>query len=193
MDYGDRRARDRVIDYSGTIGEAQRVTRFKPGDQVFGGRKGALGEYVVATERLIVPKPDNVTFEQAAAVPIAGLDRTVGALRDKGRVKPGQRVLISRGIGRRRNLRGADREVIRAHVTGVCSTRNVDLGPPLGADAVVDYTNRSTRRRNGTTSSSIRSATTLVSIEPPRPQTARDLRDRGRSCKGKWIAPIDRF
>jgi NADPH:quinone reductase-like Zn-dependent oxidoreductase len=115
------------------------VTQFRPGDEVFGGRTGALAEYVcVAEDRAVVPKPPTVTFEQAAAVPIAALTALQG-LRDKGRIQPGQRVLINGASGGVGTFAIQIAKSFGAEVTGVCSTRNVDLARSLGADHVIDY------------------------------------------------------
>ena len=126
------------------------VTQFRPGDEVFGGRDGAFAEYVcVREERAVVPKPANVTFEQAAAVPVAALTALQG-LRDKGQIQPGQKVLINGASGGVGTFAVQIAKALGAEVTGVCSTRNVDLVRSLGADHVIDYTHddftRSDRR-----------------------------------------------
>jgi NADPH:quinone reductase-like Zn-dependent oxidoreductase len=116
------------------------VTEFRPGDEVFGGRNGAYAEYVCAREdRAIVPKPANVTFEQAAAVPVAAITALQG-LRDKGQLQSGQNVLINGASGGVGTFAVQIAKALGAEVTGVCSTRNVDLVRSLGADHVVDYT-----------------------------------------------------
>lgn len=115
------------------------VTRFKPGDQVFGGARGAFAEYVCAPESSLALKPANVTFEQAAAIPVAGLTALQG-LRDQGRVQPGQKVLINGAAGGVGTFAVQIAKSLGAEVTGVCSTRNVDLVRTLGAKHVVDYT-----------------------------------------------------
>ncbi len=100
-----------------------------PGDEVFGGRTGALAEYVcVREERAVVLKPANVTFEEAAAVPVAALTALQG-LRDKGQLQPGQKVLINGASGGVGTFAVQIAKALGAEVTGVCSTRNVDLGP----------------------------------------------------------------
>jgi NADPH:quinone reductase-like Zn-dependent oxidoreductase len=117
----------------------QDVTTFRPGDAVFGGRRGALAEYVSALERHFVPKPATVSFEQAAAVAVAGVTALQG-LRDKGRLQPGQSVLINGAAGGVGTFAVQIATALGGHVTGVCSTRNVDLVRSLGAERVVDYT-----------------------------------------------------
>lgn len=129
------------VDFAGTVeAVGENVKRFKPGDEVFGGRTGALGEYVTVREdRALVLKPSNVTFEQAAAMPIAAISALQG-LRDIGHLQPGQKVLINGASGGVGTFAVQIAKVLGAEVTGVCSTRNVDLVRSLGADHVIDYT-----------------------------------------------------
>ncbi len=115
------------------------VTRFQPGDEVFGAGTGTLAEYAVASEEALVGKPASLSFEQAAAVPVAGLTALQG-LRDKGRLQPGQQVLINGASGGVGTFAVQVAKALGAEVTAVCSTRNVDLVRSLGADRVVDYT-----------------------------------------------------
>ena len=115
------------------------VTQFKAGDAVFGTCLGALAEYVSAPESALVMKPDNVTFEQAAAAPIAALTALQG-LRDKGQIQPGQKVLINGASGGVGTFAVQIAKSFGADVTGVCSTRNAGLVRSLGADRVIDYT-----------------------------------------------------
>jgi NADPH:quinone reductase-like Zn-dependent oxidoreductase len=128
-------------DFAGTVESVgKNVTRFKPGDDVFGDRDGAFGEYVsVAENGAMASKPSNMTMEQAAAVPIAGLT-ALQALRDKGKVQAGQKVLINGASGGVGTFAVQIAKTYRADVTGVCSTRNVEMVKSLGADHVVDYT-----------------------------------------------------
>jgi NADPH:quinone reductase-like Zn-dependent oxidoreductase len=115
------------------------VTRFKPGDEVFGTGAGPLAERAVATEDALVAKPAKLSFEQAAAVPVAGLTALQG-LRDKGRVQPGHQVLINGASGGVGTFAVQLAKALGAEVTAVCSTRNVETARSLGADRVVDYT-----------------------------------------------------
>src|SRR6267154_2884994 len=129
------------VDFAGTVeAVGEKVTKFKPGDDVFGGRDGAFAEYVCVREaRAVALKPANITFEQAASVPIAGVTALQG-LRDKGKVQPGQRVLINGASGGVGTFAVQIAKSMGADETGVCSTRNVDLVKSLGADHVIDYT-----------------------------------------------------
>jgi NADPH:quinone reductase-like Zn-dependent oxidoreductase len=129
------------VDYAGTVeAVGKNVTRFHPGDEVFGGRNGAFAEYVTVREdRNIVPKPANVTFEQAASVPIAAIT-ALQALRDKGKIQAGQKVLINGASGGVGTFAVQLAKSFGAEVTGVCSTKNLDMVRKIGADHVVDYT-----------------------------------------------------
>jgi NADPH:quinone reductase-like Zn-dependent oxidoreductase len=115
------------------------VQEFKPGDEVFGTRYGSLAEYFHGRERNFVGKPSNSTFEEAAALPLAGVTALQG-LRDRGRLQSGQRVLINGAAGGVGTFAVQIAKWLGAHVTGVCSTKNVELVRSLGADHVVDYT-----------------------------------------------------
>lgn len=129
------------VDYAGvveTVGSD--VSAFAPGDEVFGGRTGAYAEYVVAkADRAIVTKPANVSFEEAAAAPIAAIT-ALQALRDKGGLQAGQRVLIHGASGGVGTYAIQIAKALGAEVTAVCSTPNVEIARSLGADRVVDYT-----------------------------------------------------
>lgn len=115
------------------------VTRFRPGDAVVGIRPAACAEYVRAGESDLLPKPAALSFEQAAAVPTAGIT-ALQALRDKGKVRPGQRVLVNGAAGGVGTFAVQIAKAFGAHVTAVCSTGNLDLARSLGADQVIDYT-----------------------------------------------------
>ena len=129
------------VDYAGTVETVgKNVTQFKPGDDVFGGKIGAYGEYVcVAPDRAVMLKPANVTFEQAASVPVAAITALQG-LRDKGHIQPGQKVLINGASGGVGTFAVQIAKSFGAEVTAVTSSRNVDLVRSIGADHVIDYT-----------------------------------------------------
>ena len=115
------------------------VTQFKPGDEVFGTSRGAFAEYVCSHENKLALKPAHLTFEQAAAVPVAAITALQG-LRDKGRIQPGQKVLINGAAGGVGTFAVQIAKSLGADVTGVCSTRNVDMVRSIGANHVIDYT-----------------------------------------------------
>ncbi|MFF0062285.1 NAD(P)-dependent alcohol dehydrogenase [Streptomyces sp. NPDC005279] len=138
----------RGTDFAGQVEAVGKdVTRFRPGDEVFGEADGAFAEYVCASEDVMEPKPVGLTFEQAAAVPLAGNTALMG-LRDLGRVQPGQKVLVNGASGGVGTFAVQIAKAFGAEVTGVCSTRNVDLVRSTGADHVIDYT-REDFTRNG--------------------------------------------
>src|SRR3989440_1666697 len=128
-------------DFAGVV-EAigKNVTNFKPGDDVFGAKNGAVADYIcVKADRGIVTKQGNVTFEQACSVAVAGLTALQG-LRDKGHIQSGQKVLINGASGGVGTFAVQIAKAFGAEVTAVCSTRNVDLVKSIGADRVIDYT-----------------------------------------------------
>lgn len=127
------------VDFAGVVeAVGSSVTDFKPGDEVYGGRSGAFAEYV-CVRKAVTRKPANLTFEQAAAVGTAALTALQG-LRDYGKLQPGQKVLINGAAGGVGTFAVQIAKAFGAEVTGVCSTRNVELIRSLGADHVVDYT-----------------------------------------------------
>ena len=127
------------VDFAGTVEAVGKdITQLRPGDEVFGARSGALAEYVCVRDAVVL-KPANLTFEQAASVALAALTALQG-LRDKGKIQPGQKVLINGASGGVGTFAVQIAKVLGAEVTGVCSTRNVDLVRSLGADHVIDYT-----------------------------------------------------
>jgi NADPH:quinone reductase-like Zn-dependent oxidoreductase len=184
------------------------VTRLRPGDEVFGSGRGTLAEYVAVRENAVIAKPANLTFEEAAAVPIAAFT-AVQALRDKGHVKPGQRVLINGASGGVGTFAVQLAKAFGAEVTGICSTGNLDLVRSLGADRVIDYTTDDFCRtgdlrlgrvaaRRQTTPSQPRRYDLLVDIAGGR--TLSDLRrvlaprgvlvGVGGPDTGNWIGPL---
>jgi NADPH:quinone reductase-like Zn-dependent oxidoreductase len=129
------------VDYAGVIeAVGKNVTQYKVGDEVFGGRTGALAQYVCAkADRAVALKPATVTFEEAGSIAVAGITALQG-LRDVGHVQPGQKVLINGASGGVGTFAVQIAKAMGAEVTGVCSTRNIDLVKSLGADHVIDYT-----------------------------------------------------
>jgi NADPH:quinone reductase-like Zn-dependent oxidoreductase len=134
------RTRGLGTDFAGTVDAVgENVTDLKPGDEVFGARTGAFAEYLpVGQDRAVALKPHNLTFEEAAAVPIAAFTALQG-LRDKGRIQAGHKVLINGASGGVGTFAVQIAKSFGAAVTGVCSSRNVDIVRSLGADEVVDY------------------------------------------------------
>ena len=141
--FGLRRPKRHIAgqDVAGTVeAVGAHVTALKPGDEVYGQMPGgAFAEYVCGPADLFAPKPANVTFEQAASVPISGLTALQG-LRDVGQLKPGQKVLINGASGGVGTFAVQIAKALGAEVTAVCSTRHVDKVRSLGADRVIDYT-----------------------------------------------------
>jgi NADPH:quinone reductase-like Zn-dependent oxidoreductase len=134
------RSRVRGADMAGHVeAVGKNVTRFKLGDEVFGVGIGAFAEYAMGRERGLAPKPRDLTFEQAAAIPIAGLTALQG-LRDKAQVKPGQKVLIYGAGGGVGTFAVQVAKALGTHVTAVSSTANMELVRSIGADEVIDYT-----------------------------------------------------
>ncbi len=150
------------VDVAGQVEAVGRdVTQFKPGDKVFGvciddpqasgtkvwvHRQGAFAEYVCAPESILVMKPENVTFEQAASVPVAALTALQG-LRDKGQIRRGQSVLVNGAAGGVGTFAVQIAKSFGAEVTGVCRTANVDMVRSIGADHVIDYTREDFTKR----------------------------------------------
>ncbi len=128
------------VDFAGVVeAVGEGVSTFNPGDAVFGGSSGAFAEYIIVREdRAVVSKPANVNFDQAAAAPIAAVT-ALQALRDYGVVKAGEKVLINGASGGVGTFAVQIAKSMGAEVTGVCSTRNVDLVKSIGADHVIDY------------------------------------------------------
>jgi NADPH:quinone reductase-like Zn-dependent oxidoreductase len=168
------------------------VTRFKPGDDVFGVCRGAFAEYACAAESRLAPKPAGVSFEQAAAAPVAGLTALQG-LRDRGQVRPGHAVLINGAAGGVGTFAVQIAKSLGAEVTGVCGARNVDLVGSLGADRVIDYT-----REDFTTGTERYDL--IFDCVGNRPLFAlrRLLEPQGRylavgaAAQGRWIGPLGR-
>jgi len=135
-------------DFAGTVeAVGAGVTAFRPGDEVFGVANGALAEYVcVPQDGPVTPKPANLTFEEAAAVPLAAITALQG-LRDQGSLRAGEKVLVNGASGGVGTFAVQIAKVLGAEVTAVCSTRNVEQARSLGADDVVDYTREDFTRR----------------------------------------------
>src|SRR4051794_4386702 len=128
------------IDCAGTVeAVGKNITQFRAGDAVFGSANGAIAEYVCASERTLVTKPDNITFEQAGSVAVAGITALQG-LRNQGNLQPGQRVLVNGASGGVGTFAVQIAKALGAEVTAVCSPRNLEQARSIGADHVIDYT-----------------------------------------------------
>ncbi|MBT8105112.1 MAG: NAD(P)-dependent alcohol dehydrogenase [Woeseiaceae bacterium] len=179
------------VDFAGVVAQTgDEVTKFAVGDEVYGGQSGAFAEYLVIPEdRGIAAKPDNVRFEEAAAIPIAAIT-ALQALRDHGRLKAGEKVLVNGASGGVGTYAVQIAKVLGAEVHGVCSTRNVEMVRALGADHVFDYKNENY------TESGIE-YDLIVDMVGSQSLTAnrRVLKPQGRMVlvggpKGNWIAPL---
>jgi NADPH:quinone reductase-like Zn-dependent oxidoreductase len=149
MSEGLRRPKQTVlgVDVAGRVeAVGENVTELRPGDEVFGGRAGAFAEFVCGGEKNFVPKPAGIAFEQAATVCIAGCT-ALQAVRDKGQIQAGQKLLVNGAAGGVGTFAVQIGKALGADVTGVCSTRNVDMVRSIGADVVVDYTTDDFTRR----------------------------------------------
>ena len=195
MGFGLLRPRKRVpgFDVAGhveTVGKS--VTQFQPVDEVFGVCEGALAEYVSVSEDKLASKPANLTLEQATAVPTSGVTALL-AVRDHGKVQPGQKVLINGASGGVGTFAVQIAKSFGAEVTGVCSTRNVDMVRSIGADHVIDYT-RENFTHSGQRYDSILDNVANHSLSECR----RALTPKGTlipnngTSGGRWIGPLGR-
>ncbi len=179
------------VDFSGTVeAVGKNVTRFQPGDEVFGGRSGAFSEYVTISEDgALAVKPANINYQEAAAVPIAGVT-AIQALRDSGKLQAGQKVLINGASGGVGTFAVQIARSMGAEVTGVCSTRNVEMVRALGAHHVIDY------KVDDYTQSDERYDVIIDMVGNHSPRAnSRMLTPNGAlvlvgGAKGDWIAPL---
>jgi NADPH:quinone reductase-like Zn-dependent oxidoreductase len=182
------------VDFAGTVEAVGRnVKRFRPGDAVFGGRSGAFADYVTVREdRALALKPANLTFEQAASVPIAAITALQG-LRDKGQIQPGQKVLINGASGGVGTFAVQIAKSFGAEVTGVCSTRNLDLVRSIGADHVVDYTKEDFTRSGQRYDLILDNVGNHALLALRRALTPGGTVVIVGGQKGNWIRPMDRL
>jgi len=194
IDFGLRKPKSpRIgVDFAGTVeAVGAKVTEFRPGDEVFGGKSGAFAEYVVAAETALARKPQNLTIEETAAVNMGGTTALQG-LRDNGELQPGQKVLINGASGGVGTFAVQIAKAMGAEVTGVSSTKNVELVRSLGADHAVDYTKEDFT--TGTTRYDL-----ILDMVGNRSlsENRRVLTPNGKYVmvggpKGRWLAPMDR-
>lgn len=180
------------VDFAGVVEAVGKdVTTFKPGDEVFGARSGAFAEYVVVREsRGVALKPAGITFEQAAAVPVAAVT-ALQALRDKGEVSRGMKVLINGASGGVGTYAVQLAKWMGAEVTAVCSGRNVEMVKALGADHVIDYT------QEDFTEGGVKYDVIIDNIgNQPLSKLRRVMTDEGKDVivgapsDGKWLGPL---
>ncbi len=180
------------VDFAGRVAAVGAgVTQVKVGDEVFGAGDGALAEYVVARERNVVAKPATVSVDQAAATPIAAVT-ALQAVRDKGRVRAGQRVLVNGASGGVGTFAVQIAKALGAEVTGVSSGRNVDLVRSIGADHTIDYT--TTDYTAGTSRYDV--IVDMVGnhslLENRQALTPQGIYVMVGGPEGRWISPMDR-
>jgi NADPH:quinone reductase-like Zn-dependent oxidoreductase len=192
---GLTRPKSRVlgIDAAGTVeAVGSAVSRFRTGDEVFGFCDGALAEYACAREDRLAPKPAGLSYEQAAAAPVAALTALQG-LRDRGRIRPGQNALIVGASGGVGTFAVQIARWLGASVTGVCSTRNVELVRSLGAAQVVDYTREDFTRTGKRYEVILDMAGTRSLSECRRALTPRGTYIVVGAPFGRWFKGMDRF
>jgi NADPH:quinone reductase-like Zn-dependent oxidoreductase len=183
------------VDVAGIVEAVGRdVTDLEPGDEVFGEKTRAFAEYVCGPAKLFVRKPPNLTFEQAAAIPVGGVT-ALQALRDKGRVQPRQRVLINGASGGVGTFAVQLARHFGAEVTGVSSTRNLELVRSLGANHVIDYTRENFTRRRDRYDLIIDNVGnhSLMALRRALSPTGRLVGVGIDPSRGNWIAPIARI
>ncbi len=193
---GLRRPRRRIqgADVAGTV-EAigAGVTDFEPGDEVFGEVSGgAFAEYVAASPVGLALKPAGLTFEEAAAVPVAALTALQG-LRDHGELSPGQRVLINGASGGVGTFAVQVAKALGAEVTAVCSARNVDTARSIGADHVIDYTRADFARPGGTYDLMLDIVGNRPLSDCKRVLTRDGIYVMVSGPKGRWLGPVPRM
>jgi len=182
------------LDMAGTIeAVGPNVTGYRPGDAVFGSGSQALAEFVsLGEDAVFLRKPANMTFEQAAGVPVAAVT-ALQAIRDKAHVRPGHKVLINGAAGGVGTFTVQVAKALGAEVTGVCSTRNVELVASLGADHVIDYTNEDFTRSGQRYDALVDIAGSRAVSECRRVLVPHGvLVGVGGPSKGRWIGPMNR-
>lgn len=181
------------VDVAGVVEAVGRnVTRLRPGDEVFGEKSRACAEYVCGSEKLFVRKPVNLTPEQAAAVPVGAIT-ALQALREKGGIQAGQTVLINGASGGVGTFAVQLAKYFEAEVTGVCSTRNVDLVRSIGADHVIDYTDQDFTRSGQRYDLIIDNVGNRSLLALRRALSPTGTLVLVGAPKGNWIAPIARI
>ena len=199
MEFGLRKPKDRGLgcDVAGHIeAVGKKVTMLQPGEEVFGSPfmhgLGAFAEWVCISEDLLAPKPAALSFEQVAAVPLAALTALQG-LRDQGQLEPGHKVLIIGASGGVGTFAVQIAKSFDAEVSGVCSTRNVEMVRALGADHVIDYTKEDFTQSGQKYHLIFQLAGTLSPSECRSALTSNgNLVLSSGESEGRWIGPVDR-
>jgi NADPH:quinone reductase-like Zn-dependent oxidoreductase len=199
IEFGLRKPKDRVLgcDVAGHIeAVGKNVTMLQPGEEVFGSPfmhgLGAFAEWVCISEDLLAPKPAALSFEQVAAVPLAALTALQG-LRDQGRIEPGHKVLIIGASGGVGTFAVQIAKSFDAEVSGVCSTRNVEMVRALGAEHVIDYTQEDFTQSGQKYDLIFQLAGTLSPSECRSALTSNgNLVLSSGESEGRWIGPVDR-
>jgi NADPH:quinone reductase-like Zn-dependent oxidoreductase len=168
------------------------VTQFKPGDRVFGAGRGTFAEYACASESWLVRKPEHVSFEQAASVAVAAFTSLQG-LRDKGHIQSGQKILINGAAGGVGTFAVQIAKSSGADVTGVCSTRNVEMVRGLGADQVIDYTQQDFTKSGQRYDLIFDSVGNHSLTTVRRALTATGICIVVTGPDGRWMGPLTRF
>lgn len=195
LDFGLRRPKRNIpgVDVAGVIESVgSGVTELRPGDEVWGEKGRSLAEYVAGPARLFLPKPDGISFEHAAAIPAAGAT-ALQTLRDKGNLQPGQKVLINGAAGGCGTFGVQIAKALGAHVTGVCSTANLEMVSSLGADEVIDYTREDFTRRADRYDLIIDNAANRSLSAMRRVMTPAGTLVLVGASKGDWIGPVARI
>ena len=181
------------VDIAGNVeAVGKNVTHLQPGDDVFGLCKGAFAEFVCGREDRLLPKPANLTFEQAAAVPVAALTALQG-LRDRGQIEQGQEVLIVGASGGVGTFAVQIAKSLGADVTGVCSTTNLDMVRSIGADHVIDYTQEDFTQSGRRYDLIVDMAGTHSLSDCRRALTPRGTYVVVGAPSGRWLTGPDRF
>jgi NADPH:quinone reductase-like Zn-dependent oxidoreductase len=195
MGFGLFKPKNKILgdDVAGRVeAVGKNVEQFRPDDEVFGFCTGAFAEYVCTTQNRLAPKPANITFEQAAAVPSSAV-ATLQGLRDHGQLQPGQKVLINGASGGVGTFAVQIAKSFDAEVTAVCSTRNVDTALSIGADHVIDYTREDFTRTDQRHDLILDVAANRSLSDCRRALTSRGTYVLIGGSRGRWVGGLPRF
>jgi NADPH:quinone reductase-like Zn-dependent oxidoreductase len=195
MGFGLFKPKNKILgdDIAGRVeAVGKNVEQFRPDDEVFGFCTGGFAEYVCTTQDWLAPKPANITFEQAAAVPSSAV-ATLQGLRDQGQLQPGQKVLINGASGGVGTFAVQIAKSLGAEVTAVCSTRNVDAARSMGADHVIDYTREDFTRTGERHDLMLDVAANRTLADCRRALTPRGTYVLIGGGHGRWVGGLPRF